>query len=54
MATPHVTGGIALYASTHPGATPQQIRSAILTTGVTTSSLVNKTVTGKRLNVSTF
>ena len=54
MATPHVTGGIALYASTHPGATPQQIRSAILTTGVTTSSLVNKTVTGRRLNVSTF
>ena len=54
MATPHVTGGIALYASTHPGATPQQIRSAILTTGVTTSSLVNKTVTGKRLNVSSF
>ncbi|HEX8294649.1 MAG TPA: S8 family peptidase [Pyrinomonadaceae bacterium] len=54
MATPHVTGGIALYASTHPGATPQQIRSAILTTGVTTSSLGNKTVTGRRLNVSTF
>jgi subtilisin family serine protease len=54
MATPHVTGGIALYASTHPGATPQQIRSAILTTGVTTSSLVNKTTTGRRLNVSTY
>ncbi|HEX8559831.1 MAG TPA: S8 family peptidase [Pyrinomonadaceae bacterium] len=54
MATPHVTGGIALYASTHPGATPQQIRSAVLTTGVSTSSLVNKTVTGRRLNVSTF
>jgi subtilisin family serine protease len=54
MATPHVTGGIALYASTHPTATPQQIRSAILTTGVTTSSLTNKTVTGRRLNVSGF
>ena len=54
MATPHVTGGIALYASTHPGATPQQIRSAILTTGVSTSSLANKTATGRRLNVSTF
>ncbi|HEX8285990.1 MAG TPA: S8 family peptidase [Pyrinomonadaceae bacterium] len=54
MATPHVTGGIALYASTHPTATPQQIRSAVLTTGVSTSSLVNKTVTGRRLNVSTF
>jgi subtilisin family serine protease len=54
MATPHVTGGIALYASTHPGATPQELRSAVLTTGVTTSSLVNKTVTGRRLNVSSF
>ncbi|HLM56956.1 MAG TPA: S8 family peptidase [Pyrinomonadaceae bacterium] len=54
MATPHVTGGAALYASTHPGATPQQIRAAILGTGVSTSSLVNKTVTGRRLNVSTF
>ena len=55
MATPHVTGGVALYASTHPGATPQQIRSAILTTGVATSSLGGgKTVTGKRLNVSSF
>lgn len=54
MATPHVTGGIALYASTHPTATPQAIRNAILTTGVTTSSLNKKTVTGRRLNVSTF
>jgi subtilisin family serine protease len=54
MATPHVTGGIALYASTHPGATPQQIRSAILTTGVATSSLANKTTTGRRLNVSSY
>ncbi|HEY0170999.1 MAG TPA: S8 family peptidase [Pyrinomonadaceae bacterium] len=54
MATPHVTGGIALYASTHPTATPQQIRSAILTTGVATSSLNKKTMTGRRLNVSTF
>ncbi|HVF54845.1 MAG TPA: S8 family peptidase [Pyrinomonadaceae bacterium] len=54
MATPHVTGGIALYASTHPGATPQAIRSAILTSGVATSSLTSKTVTGKRLNVSGF
>ena len=54
MATPHVTGGIALYAASNPTATPQQIRNVILTTGVATSSLVNKTVTGRRLNVSTF
>src|SRR5438132_4193995 len=30
MATPHVTGAAALYASTHPTATAAQIRSAIL------------------------
>jgi subtilisin family serine protease len=54
MATPHVTGGVALYASTHPTATPAAIRSAILSTGTTTSSMNNRTVTGKRLNVSTF
>ena len=54
MATPHVTGGVALYASTHPTATAAAIRSAILNTGVATSSMTNRTVTGKRLNVSTF
>jgi subtilisin family serine protease len=54
MATPHVTGGVALYASTHPTATAAAIRSAILTTGTATSSMTNRTVTGKRLNVSTF
>jgi subtilisin family serine protease len=54
MATPHVTGGVALYASTHPTATPSQIRTAIFNTGVATSSMSNRTTTGKRLNVSTF
>jgi thermitase len=54
MATPHVTGAAALYASTHPGATPQQIRSAILSSVVPTPSLAGKTVTGGRLNVSGF
>ncbi|MBC7931874.1 MAG: S8 family serine peptidase [Rubrivivax sp.] len=54
MATPHVTGGAALYASTHPGATAQQIRNAILGSVVPTASLNGKTVTGGRLNVSGF
>ncbi len=54
MATPHVTGGAALYASTHPGATAQQIRSAILGSVVPTASLAGKTTTGGRLNVSGF
>ncbi|WP_034386616.1 S8 family peptidase [Deinococcus sp. YIM 77859] len=54
MATPHVTGAAALYASTHPGATAQQIRNAILGSVIATPSLNGKTVTGGRLNVSGF
>jgi len=54
MAAPHVTGGAALYASTHPGATALQIRTVILSSAVPTPSLVGKTVTGGRLNVSGF
>jgi subtilisin len=33
MATPHVTGAAALYKSTHPTATPSQVRSAIIAAG---------------------
>ncbi|MCA1612683.1 MAG: S8 family serine peptidase [Acidobacteria bacterium] len=54
MATPHVTGGAALYASTHPGATAAQIRDAILSSAVPTASLSGRCVTGGRLNVSGF
>lgn len=54
MATPHVAGGAALYASTHPGATAKQIRDALLGSVVPTGSLSGKTVTGGRLNVSGF
>jgi subtilisin family serine protease len=52
MATPHVSGAAALYESTHPGASAQQARNAILGGVVRTSSLVDRTVTGGRLNVS--
>ena len=54
MATPHVTGACALYASINPGATAEQIRTAILNSATPTSSLSGKTVTGGRLNVSGF
>jgi subtilisin family serine protease len=30
MATPHVTGGAALYLATHPSASPQQVRDALV------------------------
>ena len=53
MATPHVTGAIALYASTHPGASALEIRNAILGSTTATTSLSGKTVTGGRLNLST-
>ncbi|MGJ7031818.1 S8 family peptidase [Niabella hirudinis] len=54
MATPHVTGAVALYASTHPGATAAVIKNAILSATTPTSSLAGKCVTGGRLNVSSF
>jgi subtilisin family serine protease len=54
MATPHVTGAAALYASTHPGATAAEIKSAILNSAIPTASLTGKCVTGGRLNISGF
>lgn len=54
MATPHVTGAAALYASTHTGATAADIKAAILAAAVPTASLSGKCVTGGRLNVSGF
>ena len=52
MATPHVTGAVALYASTQSGRiAASAIRSAILDSAVPTTSLTGKTVTGGRLNV---
>jgi subtilisin family serine protease len=54
MATPHVTGAAALYASTHPGASAEQIKNAILSSATPTASLAGKCVTGGRLNVSGF
>ena len=54
MATPHVTGAAALYASTHPGATAAEIKAAILNSAIPTASLTGKCVTSGRLNLSGF
>jgi subtilisin family serine protease len=54
MATPHVTGAVAYYASRHPGSTAAQIKAAILGSAVPTASLAGKTVTGGRLDVSGY
>jgi len=51
MATPHVTGAAALYASANPNATAAQIKAAILATAETTTSLSGMVVTGGRLDV---
>ena len=52
MATPHVAGAAALYASTHPGATAAQIKNALLSSAVPTASLAGKCVTGGRLDAN--
>lgn len=54
MATPHVAGAAALYAARNPGATAQAIKNAILSSTTATSSLSGITVTGGRLNISSF
>ncbi len=51
MATPHVAGAVALYASVKPGATDTAIKNALLTSAVPTTALQAKTVTGGRLDV---
>jgi subtilisin family serine protease len=54
MATPHVTGAIALYAAYHPDATAADIKAALLSSAAPTPSLAGKTVTGGRLDVLSF
>ncbi len=54
MATPHVTGAAALYASYNPTATAADIKNAILNATIPTPSLNGKCLTGGRLNVSGF
>ena len=54
MATPHITGAAALYASTHLNATGQQIKKRILNKAIPTASLAGKCVTGGRLDAGSF
>ncbi len=52
MATPHVSGAVALYASAYPGASAAATRTALLNSARPTSSVSGKTVTGDRLDVA--
>lgn len=54
MATPHVAGACALYASIHPGSNAAVIKSALLNYALPTASLAGKCVSNGRLNVSQF
>ena len=54
MATPHVSGAVALYAARNPGATAAMIKAAILGAAIATPSLNGKTVSNGRLNVAGF
>jgi subtilisin family serine protease len=54
MATPHVSGAAALYASSHPGASAANIKSAIMGSAVPTASCNGKVVSNGRLNASSF
>ena len=51
MATPHVTGAVALYASANPTASAAQIKSALLASTDSTASVNGLTLTGGRLDV---
>ena len=54
MATPHVTGAVALYAAEHPDATAAEIRAALLNSAAATPSLGGLMVTGGRLDIGTL
>lgn len=56
MASPHVAGGAALYKVTNPGATPAQVRTALVNAGTLDwSSADDRDTTKERLlDVSTF
>lgn len=54
MASPHVAGAAALYLARNPGSSAAQVKAGVLGSVIATSSLSGKTVTGGRLNVSSF
>jgi subtilisin family serine protease len=55
MATPHVTGAVALYASVHPASSAAQTRSDLLTYGVRPlADFAGVTVTGSTLDIGSL
>lgn len=54
MATPHVTGAVALYAAANPNASAAEIKQALLASSAATASLTGKVLTGGRLDIGTL
>jgi hypothetical protein len=56
MATPHVSGAAALYASMHPGTTASEVKAAILNAAAATPTpaFSGMTATNGRLNIAPF
>lgn len=54
MATPHVSGAVALYKAGNPNATYTEVRNAILNSSRPIPALQGKCVTGGALNIETF
>jgi subtilisin family serine protease len=54
MATPHVAGAAALYKASHPSASAQDVKSALLGSAVPTASCDGKVASDGRLDVSGF
>ncbi len=54
MATPHVTGSIALCRASYPAMPPNDTRSTLLASTTATESMTGKTVTGGRLSANAF
>ena len=54
MATPHVTGAIALCAAANPALTAKELRNLVLNSASSTESLRSKVVTSGRLDVYTM
>lgn len=54
MATPHVTGAVALYKAANPTTTYSQIKNAILSNARPVASMQGKCLTNGTLNISSF
>lgn len=54
MATPHVTGAIALYAATHPYQSVSTTKAVIMSSVIVTPSLTGKCISNGRLDLSNF